>query len=413
MILSLVMRFREKIKKWASSLFPISSSKDIVHLYGHIALYGLAQSMVLLFEPVYLWSIGYSLGFIGLYYLIVYGAYLILIPLGAKYAEKNGYEKSIAWSVLAWILYFLSLSLLENNSGLFFVTGILFAIQKSLYWPAFHAFFSRYITPSAEGREVSGFVALDRFSSIFGPLLSAILISTVGFSSVFISAGILAGISVLPLLLTMHPFTVGTYTWCNHWKLVFGKENWPRFRGLMGFMEELILFGFWPIYIAIFVGESGFGFLITVTTLISIGISLLIGKWTDTVHQGTKDSSLSYKEGRVQVLTTGAVAYAGSWLARWFVITPAMAFGADIWSRVTKDMVMVPLQAMTYDQGKEIGSSPIIAVVRYESVLIFAKIIASLLIILITFTIPQNLQWRAIFTIAALASMFYAAYRPR
>ena len=126
------------------------------HLYaiGRIIVnFGLA--MVMFWEPVYLYQIGYSLQKIVSFYLVTYVAYMIFMPLGAKFAKRYGYEASLAIGTSLYALFYISLYFVQFYPPFFYVAALILTLQKLFYWPAYHANFAKYIGKDEEGREIS------------------------------------------------------------------------------------------------------------------------------------------------------------------------------------------------------------------------------------------------------------------
>src|SRR3989338_9939093 len=83
--------------------------QEIGELYAHSAIANLALSIVMLFEPIFLYvvldfTIPQILGFMAL----VYAIYAIFIPWGGKVASEYGYKHAMAMSVPLQILYWRS-----------------------------------------------------------------------------------------------------------------------------------------------------------------------------------------------------------------------------------------------------------------------------------------------------------------
>src|SRR3989338_5094483 len=133
-----------RLFSYLSHYFPRHLAPQLRELYMTISILNLAMAAIMIFEPIYLLGLGYQLsGVIG-FYLAVYIIYFLIMPLGAKMALRFGYNKSIIFSTLFLISYYLSLWGLES-SPIFLLTAIpAFALQKTFYWPGYHSEFARY-----------------------------------------------------------------------------------------------------------------------------------------------------------------------------------------------------------------------------------------------------------------------------
>jgi hypothetical protein len=136
------------------SFFPHHLTRQINELYFSVAIMDFAVAAVTLFEPIYLYTLGYSLKVILLFYIEVYVIYFIVLPFGAKFANRFGYEGSIAISTIFLIGYYLSLFAIKFNPLFLVIAPLFFSIQKSFYWTGYHADFARFSRKDERGRQV-------------------------------------------------------------------------------------------------------------------------------------------------------------------------------------------------------------------------------------------------------------------
>ena len=160
-------------------------SKRLEELYFSVAILDFALAAVVLLEPIYLWQHGYGVTAIMLYYLVVYGLYFFLAPLGGKLVAEHGPERSIASSTVMLTGYYVSLLLLPMNPIWFWIAPVFFALQKMLYWPAYHADFVDNSDGGECGKEYSALWSLTTVVYVLGPLAGGVIVSLFGFSMLF------------------------------------------------------------------------------------------------------------------------------------------------------------------------------------------------------------------------------------
>ena len=97
------------------SFFPHHISRELKELFWSRAIMDFAVAAVALFEPIYLYTLGYSLQVILLFYIEVYIVYFILLPVGAKFANRFGYEHSMTLSTIFLVGYYLALYAIGSN----------------------------------------------------------------------------------------------------------------------------------------------------------------------------------------------------------------------------------------------------------------------------------------------------------
>lgn len=115
--------------------------KQLQELYATVAIMDFALAAVIVFEPIYLWQKGYGVVSIMTYYLVVYGLYFFLAPLGGSIVARFGPARSISMSTVFLAAYYGALLLIAVHPMWFWIAPVLFAVQKMLYWPAYHVDF--------------------------------------------------------------------------------------------------------------------------------------------------------------------------------------------------------------------------------------------------------------------------------
>lgn len=133
-------------------------SQQLGELYLSVAILDFALAAVILFEPVYLYQLGYSISHIMLYYVIVYSLYYFTAPLGGIFVARKGPERSIALSTFMLVGYYGSLLLLPNAEVMFWIAPIFLMLQKTFYWPAYHTDFIQSSDQGERGKEDIKFI---------------------------------------------------------------------------------------------------------------------------------------------------------------------------------------------------------------------------------------------------------------
>lgn len=375
-------------------IFPRGTKQEIRELMLATMVVDFAAATVMLFEPIYLWNLGFSLQAILLYWAMVYGAYSILMPLGAKFASRFGYEHSILVGTVWLIVYFIALYSIQRFPTMIYATPILYAIQKTFYWPAFNADFAQYVGRKIEGRLVSTMQILTSLVAIAGPLFGSMIVEAFGFGWFFVCMGSVMILSNWVTLRTREKHTPESYEYAYTWKRFFTAKGLRQSLAYIGFGEELIMLGVWPVFIFVMVKDVfSTGVVASFATLITVMLLYSVGRATDA-------------KNKTNVLRLGVVMYAISWVARSFVSTGLQAFLGDSFGRFSKSVVHVPLMAITYDNAK--NHTIMHTMMFFEGGLALGKFIAACLGLLIVSLLPQELGFQAIFFLAGGMTMLYA-----
>lgn len=369
--------------------FSKSVSREISELYASTAIADLAIALVLLFEPIYLYSV---LNFTIIQVLVFTGAtylfYIFLIPFGAKFASRFGYYHSITLSIPFQIIFWLLLFGAQNNFYMVMLAPLVFAIEKSLFWPGFHASVARFARDEQRGREFSVLYAIVNLTYIAGPFVGGLISESFGVRVAFIAASSIYACSFLPLFFKQEKFTPKIYQFKYTWELY---KTYPyKFLGYVGFGEEFLALTIWPIYIYIVVKDyEGAGALAAIATLVATVFALYIGKISDRYDK------------RV-LIRVGAFFSALVWFSRFAAKTFWSTFSIDALSRSSKDLAFIPLSTLTYQRAEETHIMPY--AVFYEQSLAIGKLLAAILGIIV---FAATGSFMALFILAALFSLLY------
>lgn len=362
-------------------------------LYMTAALMDFASAAITLFEPIYLWTLGYRIPEIMVYYLLVYGSYFFLLPIGGKFLARFGPERSIMIST-AWLVgYFAALIAIANNPALFYVAPVLFALQKTFYWPAYHFDFIRFSQKQERATEFSGLWTVTMVMYVLGPIIGGIIVKNYGFQPLFIGAALIILFSSLPMFVKKVSTKIENFSYWRSLVLPFRRRYWKNTVGYLGLGEELIGMTVWPIFILLVYGDLfEVGALTGISALITAVVTLMVGKFTD-------------KHNKKRVLSLSSVLQAGGWLIRLATRLPAAVFAIDVAGRSIHNSIFVSLSTLTYDRAHKDDYSW--HGVYYEQGFAISKALMAIVIMLIaTAADPFNL----IFIIGAVASFWYLIF---
>lgn len=373
------------------AFFPSHVPRELKELYLTMTMLNFALAAGMLFEPIYLYTIGFSLSDIMIYFFSVYVLYFFLMPLGGRFVKEKGFEKGIIVGSLFLIVYFLSLLNIPSSPIFLVLAVVSLAIQKMFFWPGYHADFAFFSNTGERGREVSIIAILDAFSYVVGPIAGGALIAMFGFPGLFVSMCLMIALSALPLLTTKEVFKPSSLSYGEPYTALCAKENRRYLLGYLGFGEELIALTVWPIFIYLtFKNFVSTGVAITVSTLITSLAILYVGRLTDVAD---RKKVLRFSNGLLTV----------SWVFRFFVRSAGGVLFADFFSRTTRYLFSLPFYSGLYRHATE--TSIVRTVIFFEMALTLGKIICAAILAIILYYFP--LSWNSAFGIAAVFSLLY------
>lgn len=383
------------------TFLPHHMRRQVKELFIATTFVNLALAMVVLFEPIYLYQkLHYKLHEIMLFYFIVYIVYFFIMPLGAKFARKKGYELGIFIGTFLYIVFYVSLFLIAWYPILFYISPVIYALQKMFYWPSYHADFARFTDDKEEGREISAMTVASSLVYIIGPILAGFIIYEWGYGALFTLASIIFLASNIPTLITREKFKPAGFSYKSAYKDLFSKENRQAFWAYAGYGEELIVLVVWPVFISIVISNMfDLGMIVTLATLVTTVVVLYIGKLSDSTNKR-------------KILSLGSVFYSLAWFFRIFIVNTVGVFFVDTMSRLGKNVVSIPLVALTYEQAKDVEDhkkrSVMSKVVFFEMSLVMGKLLAIVLVYILTSIIADEaLAFKITFILAGGMSLLY------
>lgn len=370
--------------------FKTGLNTQLRELYLTAALMDFASAAITLFEPIYLWTLGYRLPEIMLFYLIVYGSYFFLVPMGGKFLARFGPERSIMISTVWLVGYFAALITIGENPTMLYIAPIFFALQKSFYWPAYHFDFIRFSQKQERAAEFSGLWTVTMVMYVLGPLVGGIIVKNYGFQPMFIGAAVIILFSSFPMFLKRVDAKIEAFSYWKSLVLPFRRRYWRNTLGYLGFGEELLGMTVWSIFVFLIYGDLfEVGALGGIAALITSVVTLIIGKVAD-----------RYSKKRVLVVSSLIQFFV--WLSRLVFRSPAGVFAADVGGRTSHNSVFVSMTALTYDRAHDDDYSW--HGVYYEQGFAIAKTLMAIVVVVIaTSADPFN----TIFILGAIWSTFY------
>ena len=370
---------------------PAQLSPHLKELYGVMGMLNFVFSALMLYEPIYLYTIGFALWQIMLFYAGVYGAYLALMPLGGMVAKQKGFEHSIMYSSAFLVLYLVFLLNIPLYPLFTILAIITLAIQKTLFWPGYHADFAFFSQSEERGRQISMNVLIESVMAVAAPLVGGLIAASFGFSTLFIVICIIILTSNIPFFLMKEQFTPTKMEYGDSYRYLLEKKNRPYFWGYVGFGEELIVVTIWPIFLYItFSTVLSTGLAVAFSTLVTIIVVLYIGRSTD------------YAD-RKQIVRIGALLITISWFLRLLARGAPSVMLLDFFSRVSKNVFMIPMVANLYEYAAH--TAYIKNMIFFEMSLSVGKVCTALLLAAAFYVFGP--VWQVAFILGGLLSLLF------
>ncbi|HTK59820.1 MAG TPA: MFS transporter [Candidatus Baltobacteraceae bacterium] len=380
--------FRDVFERFVAT----HASKEMKRLMSATVLLDFALAAIGLFEPIYLYTLHWSLASISFFYFAVYALTFLILPIGARFAGRVGFRHSILFSTPFLIAYYLALYAIPRHPIFIVFAVVAYALQKCLYWPGFDSEMAASGHDGERGREISNLTSLTSMAAILGPSFGGVLLGAYGFTIGFAVTGLMMLVSNLPLLSMPPERARDGLPYLAAIKRVFAKEHRGFTTALMGFGEEYVSMIIWPIFLYVTLrGFAATGVVVSISIMLSTLAILFIGRLSDL-------------QSRHAVLRTGSFFTAFSWIVRPLLTGATGVLFGDFFYRVSRTLLGIPLVALVYERA---GKGPLLErVALYEMGVFFGKAAIMLLGTAMALLLPGN--FTAFFVLAALVSLLYS-----
>ncbi|MDD5251806.1 MAG: MFS transporter [Patescibacteria group bacterium] len=365
---------------------------QVKSLFAATAILDFATALVSVFEPLYLYSLGYSVPQIILFFGFSYLVQFFIMPLGGRICRRGGYEHTLLYSSPFLVLYYLFFYAMKFDHAFLFAALIVGAIYRTLYWLSHHSVFASWSHRESSSREFSNLWALGTLAASLGPVFGGAVIEWVGYPTLFVVAVLIILVANLPLLRLPDCYVPQPLPYWKTFRRLLEKKERRRVLAFFGVGERIAFIAVWPLFVVSILQDTmAFGALISLSLLVTTAATLYIGRVCDT-------------GGRKLALRGGTLLIAGSYFFRAIVTGGFGAFLSDAWYRIALRGTSIPLNAMMYDDLR--GGEPVERVLLYETASAIGRFFFAVIAAAVFWLWPN--AWSAIFIMAALFSLLYA-----
>ncbi len=294
-----------------------------------------ALNIVNLFIAVYLYTLGYSLIFITLFFASVILFRAVFLPFAAKYVAYAGPKHGTLVANLLRIPSLVAILFVPQlGIGAIVVYGVFQQMAAGLYTISYLVNFSKVRNLEHSGKELGTMQMLEKAARVISPVIGGILATMYGPVVVIIIAGALFLVSSVPLLRTMEPtktrsrIAIAGFPW---------RLTAPSMVAELAIGYDLVASGVvWVLFMAIVIFSGAgtevyadLGWLVSVGVLASMFASWFFGKIVDR------------RQGDV-LYTVGALGNAVIHLFRIFANSPAYVAGINIANETMSSAYALP-----------------------------------------------------------------------
>jgi len=175
-------------------------------------------------------------------------------------------------------------------------------------------------------------------AGIVGPVIGGLILTGLGYMSLFTVVLITLFTSNLPLLMSQERYEEYTDTYKGAWKRMFKNKDISISLASLGIEGAIDAF-VWPIFIfTLGLSYGQMGAISTFTILISAMFAWYMGK-------------IASRQNKYQLLNIGSMLLSLAWAAKLFVVDVASAFFGQTIYMITKTATMVPYRTILYNKA--------------------------------------------------------------
>lgn len=371
---------------------------ELSELYTSTMLRSMGLSLIGIFIPYYLYTLGVSIQDILFFLAGVYGMRMLFNVLSGYLVARIGPKHTILTSNLFQIGALALLLTYEAYHWPLWMIAILTGISLSMFFVAYHVDFSKVIHADHGGKELGFMTIMERIGAALGPVVGGVIATLFGPQYTIAAALVLFVGAVIPLFFTAEPTRL-------HQKLVFRglpyRKLWRDFltRAAMG-MDNTASLVVWPFYAAIV--------LLTVNTYASVGLVTSLGIIASILTAHFIGQVVDRNKGRILLnWSVGLNSFVH------VLRTIVSGFGGTIMVNMANEAVtagyMMPYTKGMYDRAEDLPGFRIVYIIMVELAVDAGKVLLLLVTWSLTFAMQPLHALLASFLIAAFFTLFIMA----
>lgn len=319
------------------------SFDELSEIYANVFLRSLANGMVSIFVPIYLYKLGYSLSAV-FAFLAVWFMFRPLYDLvNAKFVGRYGPKHGLVVATIGQIIYLLLLVSQPSIDLPLWLLAQVGSISMSLYLISFHTDFSKIKHSEHGGKEISYLGILEKTGGIIGPLIGGLLANFFDPRYAIATAICLQLLALVPLFQTAEP--VKTRQVIRFRGLPWRRHTRDFISTAPFSVEGYISIVFWPLFLAVVVIPTDIYAKIGIMTALSTAFSLLAVKIIGAMIDESKGGLL---------LRSGVVINAGIHFLRPFVTSFAGAVSINLANDPVTAAYRMPYMKGVYDASDSV-----------------------------------------------------------
>ena len=366
---------------------------ELRHFYASTSIKTFACGLVSIFVPIYLYSLGFGVAQIAIFYIIHYSLRILVAMPIARLINRYGVKHIMAASYLLTFVKTLLLVSLVQMPWLFWLVALLDGLDHVSYFIPYHVGLSKIKASQSAGSQLSRLYQWHQIAGALSPIVGGLIAYQFGIGYALLATAVLMAIGTIPLTLGPEPVGKG-----QHIKLADFPWNKikPDIVSMFGLaINQLTTQGVWALFLGLYIFTQdtylGLGLFASAGLVIAIVSARIFGKLID-LHKGRR------------LLHTALVFQATSHLLRLSLVSPVSAYAFNFFAEPANLGVSLPYSQGMAVRGDELASHRITYMAIMEMVNYLAKISGWLIVFVIASAGYEKLSLQVLFAVAILAT---------
>lgn len=173
---------------------------DFLRVVSFKTFSGFAEGLVALFIPIYLLEHGYSLAEVILWMLVHHLSVLLFAFFAVKISNKYNLVANWYIRIPVYLLFIVSILLIPTVPAVFIPSAIFSGMEVALFWIPYNILMVRLTKPENMSSALATISNAGKIVGMFTPLISALVITGLGYDFLFVASLLLSALAIIPVL---------------------------------------------------------------------------------------------------------------------------------------------------------------------------------------------------------------------
>lgn len=312
---------------------------EMNELYISLSIYAFSVGLVGIFVPIYLYSLGLSIGVMASYFIAIYLTKMVIYRPTAALAARFGPKHVLVISYFLSFGYTVLLYFLGESLWLLYPAAVMGGLAHGMFWLSRHIHTATVISSRHPTAQYSTLQIFSLVAASSAPLVGGFIASFYGIQYALLGSGLGLLVAIYPLFKTLEIVTPSKA------RLPLLKSA-PTKHLVANFamnLQSIVAILIWPLFIYLVVmSYEKVGIIASASLFLIVGVTWVSGwlgdrgKNTRILHIGSNLRSLVH-------------------IARGFSRTFAFALGVNVLGDVTDTLASVPYAVRYYENARSHG----------------------------------------------------------